>query len=72
MISGAHLNGACVEIIFTLFEVVPGSDSVNTEHFAHAITRRHCRGLRRGEEQGSDDKSFAECVLNCCGLSVGQ
>lgn len=67
MISGTKLDAAQVEIIFTLFEVEAGSDSLNPEEFAHTITRRHCRGLRRGEEGGRGDQSLMECLLGCCG-----
>ena len=67
MVSGAQLNAAQVEIIFTLFEVEAGSDSLDPEQFEQALTRRHCRGLRRGEEGGRGNQSLVECLLGCCG-----
>ena len=67
MISGGKLSAAQVEIIFALFELEGGSDSLDPVQFEQAISRRHCRGLRRGEDGARTDQSLVECLLACCG-----
>ena len=67
MVSGAQLDAAQVEIIFSLFEGEAGSDSLDPHQFEPALTRRHCRGLRRGEEGDRANQSIVECLLACCG-----